>query len=503
MDILGILFLVVLILSIFAFGFFLYKSASSWGVLHSLLISFLFLESIAFLVASAGVLQRRGGWVRLHDSLSKKVVDAQKESVTLKYGELTNPTQDITKLFPLQNALGRLTLDRGRVWNSATLVQTQGNNVQLNLGAQPAAAPAAADPAADPAAGGAAPAAAPAAAPTGNSLPPNTVVYAFTEKADESGRLLPTSYLGEFVVADNQNGTVTLTPTLRSPQYDKVVGESNQWSLYELMPLDSHDAFAEVGSASSEDALFGRMDPDVLNKIFAALPESNRQAVIDSYTRDGQAANDNDPPDVVWERIKFIKDFSLDVDSLQVSTALDGGYFDDDGRTVDNRLKRGEGKERVEFKVDDEIDFVFSKAEELIQQGVAKLIKRYYVRSLNDYDDGFRLLDRHQFDVTERIAWMQRETAVLTEANRIAGEQIQGRQVEIANLKKEQVQYGKELEVVSSEATRLTEELEKTRTKLSELFRETQAMHSKLVAENARLQEIAGPGLASLENEKP
>jgi hypothetical protein len=329
------------------------------------------------------------------------------------------------------------------------------------------------------------------------------VVYAFTEKADESGRLLPTSYLGEFVVADNQNGTVTLTPTLRSPQYDKVVGESNQWSLYELMPLDSHDAFAEVGSASSEDALFGRMDPDVLNKIFAALPESNRQAVIDSYTRDGQAANDNDPPDVVWERIKFIKDFSLDVDSLQVSTALDGGYFDDDGRTVDNRLKRGEGKERVEFKVDDEIDFVFSKAEELIQQGVAKLIKRYYVRSLNDYDDGFRLLDRHQFDVTERIAWMQRETAVLTEANRIAGEQIQGRQVEIANLKKEQVQYGKELEVVSSEATRLTEELEKTRTKLSELFRETQAMHSKLVAENARLQEIAGPGLASLENEKP
>ena len=483
MDILGILFLVVLILSIFAFGFFLYKSASSWGVLHSLLISFLFLESIAFLVASAGVLQRRGGWVRLHDSLSKKVVDAQKESVTLKYGELTNPTQDITKLFPLQNALGRLTLDRGRVWNSATLVQTQGNNVQLNLGAQPAAAP--------------------AAAPTGNSLPPNTVVYAFTEKADESGRLLPTSYLGEFVVADNQNGTVTLTPTLRSPQYDKVVGESNQWSLYELMPLDSHDAFAEVGSASSEDALFGRMDPDVLNKIFAALPESNRQAVIDSYTRDGQAANDNDPPDVVWERIKFIKDFSLDVDSLQVSTALDGGYFDDDGRTVDNRLKRGEGKERVEFKVDDEIDFVFSKAEELIQQGVAKLIKRYYVRSLNDYDDGFRLLDRHQFDVTERIAWMQRETAVLTEANRIAGEQIQGRQVEIANLKKEQVQYGKELEVVSSEATRLTEELEKTRTKLSELFRETQAMHSKLVAENARLQEIAGPGLASLENEKP
>lgn len=500
MDLFGILFLVFLVIAVFAFGFFLFKAAASWGWLHSILIVLLLLESGAFLMASAGVLYRRGGWIRLHDSLTKRVADAEKETVDLKYGDLTNPVQDITKLFPLQNALGRLTLDRGRVWNGATVVQTQGNAVQLSLAAAVVAPPAEEGAVADPNNPNPAPA---AAVPAGDSLRPDTVVYAFTEVQDEVGRFLPKGYLGEFVVTDNANGTVTLTPTLRSPQYDRLVGQANQWSLYELMPLDSHDAFAEVGSVGSEDELFGRMDAEKLNTAFANLPESSRAALIDSYTRDGQAANENDPPDVVWERIEFTKDYSLDVDSLQVSTALDGGYYDDDGRTVDARLKRGEGKERVEFKAGDQVDFVFQKAEELISQDVAKVIKRYYVRTLNDYDDGFRILDRRQFDVTERIAYIQRESAILAESNRVGGEQIQLRQVEIANLQKEQAQYGKELEVANSEVARLTEDLQKTRTQLSELFRTNQALYGQIVTESERLKELAGPGLATVEGSNP
>lgn len=496
MDLFGILFLVFLVVLFFTFIYCLVKSAKKLGWLHSILVVFLFMETVAFMMATAGVLYRRVGWIKLHDSLVKRVETAEKETIDLTYGDLTNPVLDITKLYPLQNALGRLVVDRGRVWSSAALVGTQNNTVQLNLNAAaPAAIPAADEVAGDPNA--AAPA---AAAPTGDSLKVDSVVFAFAEKADEQGRFIPSGYLGEFTVTDNQAGTVTLTPILLAPQYSSLVNESNQWSLYELMPLDSHDAYVEVGSAPTEDELFGRIDPEKIQAQFASLPDAERTAVIDSYVRDGQAANDNDPPEVVWQLVEFLKDYQLDVDSQQESTALDGGYFDDLGRSIDGRLKRqGENNANVKFAAGDRLVLLSTNAEALISDGTAKVIKRYFVRQLNDYDDVFRLIDRKNFEVGERIAYFQRESKVLQDALAISNTQRQGRQIEIENLKKERDQYAKELEVVNSEVTRLADVLQQTRSQLSELFRTNQGLYDQIVAENKRLKEVAGPGLATLD----
>ena len=499
MDLFGILFLVFLVILFFALIFCLVKSAKKLGWIHSILVVFLFMETVAFMMATAGVLYRRVGWIRLHDSLVKKVEAAEKETVELTYGDLTNPVLDITKLYPLQNTLGRLVVDRGRVWSAASLVGTQNNTVQLNLNAAAAAVPLADESApADPNA----PAAVPPP-PTGDSLKVDSVVFAFAETADEAGRYVPSAYLGEFSVTDNQAGMVTLTPILLSPQYAGLINQSNQWSLYELMPLDSHDAYVEIGSAPSEDELFGRIDPEKIRAKFASLPETERDAVIDSYIRDGQAANDNDPPEVVWQRIEFLKEYQFDVDSQQESTALDGGYFDDLGRSIDKRLKRpGENNTNVKFAVGDQLVLLSTNAEALINDGTAKVIKRYYVRQLNDYDDVFRIIDRRNFEVGERIAYFQRESKVLEDALAISNLQRQARQIEIENLKKERDQYGKELEVVNSEVTRLTDLLQQTRTKLSELFRTNQGLYQQILAESQKLKKIAGPGLASLEEVK-
>jgi chromosome segregation ATPase len=140
-----------------------------------------------------------------------------------------------------------------------------------------------------------------------------------------------------------------------------------------------------------------------------------------------------------------------------------------------------------------------AEATKLISGGTAKVIKRYYVRQLNDYDDGFRIIDRRKFEVGERIAYFERESKVLQEALAISNLQRQARQIEIENLKKERDQYAKELEVINSEVTRLTETLQQTRTQLSELFRTNQGLYEQIVAENQKLKEVAGPGLASLE----
>lgn len=496
MDLFGILFLVFLVVVFFAFIFCLVKSAKKLGWIHSILVVFLFVETVVFMMATAGVLYRRVGWIRLHDSLVKKVEAAEKETIELTYGDLRNPVLDITKLYPLQNALGRLVLDRGRVWSSAVLIGTQNNSVQVNLNA---AVPAAVAPADGGMADPNAPAAAPAP-PAGDSLKPDSVVFAFAEKADELGRYIPASYLGEFTVTDNQAGVVTLTPLLLSPQYASLVNDSNQWSLYELMPLDSHDAFVEVGSAPSEDQLFGRVDAEKIKAQYASLPEAEQALVVDSYVRDGQAANENDPPEVVWELVEFLKEYQFDVDSQQESTALDGGYFDDLGRSIDGRLKRpGENNTLVKFAAGDQLLLLSANAVELIANGTAKVIKRYYVRQLNDYDDSFRIIDRKKFEVGERIAYFQRESKVLEDALAISNLQRQARQIEIENLKKERDQYSKELEVMNSEVTRLTESLQQTRSKLSELFRTNQGLYQQIVAENQKLKKVAGPGLASLE----
>lgn len=500
MDLFGILFLVFLVILFFTFIFCLVKSAKKLGWIHSILVVFLFMETVVFMMATAGVLYRRVGWIKLHDSLVKKVEVAEKETIDLTYGDLTNPVLDMDKLYPLQNALGRLVLDRGRVWSSAAVMGTQNNTVQLNLNAAaPAAVPAADDGLpADPNAP--APIAPP---PSGDSLKPNSVVFAFAESADELGRLIPSAYLGEFSVTDNQAGIATLTPILLSPQYSALAAGSNQWSLYELMPLDSHEAFVNVGAAPTEDELFGRIDAEKIAAQYASLPATEQAAVVDSYTRDGKAANDNDPPEVVWELVEFLKDHQFDVDSQQESTALDGGYFDDLGRSIDGRLKRpGENNTNVKFAAGDQLVLLSTNAVELITNGVAKVIKRYYIRQLNDYDDAFRIIDRRKFEVSERIAYFERESKVLQDALAISNLQRQARQIEIENLKKERDQYAKELEVVNSEVARLTESLQQTRTQLSELFRTNQGLYQQIVAESQKLKEVAGPGLASLEEVK-
>ena len=205
----------------------------------------------------------------------------------------------------------------------------------------------------------------------------------------------------------------------------------------------------------------------------------------------------------MWELVEFLKEYQLDVDGQQNSTILDGGYFDDSGRSIDRRLKRaGENNAFVKFAAGDQLVLLSKNAEDLTTNGTAKTIKRYYVRQLNDYDDAFRIIDRKNFEVGERIAYFQRESKVLEAALAISNAQRQVRQIEIENLKKERDQYAKELEVVNSEVNRLTEKLQQTRSQLSELFRTNQGLYEQIVAESQRLKEVAGPGLATLEENK-
>ena len=105
-----------------------------------------------------------------------------------------------------------------------------------------------------------------------------------TVDANEQNQALPNYYLGEFKVTTSQAGQVTLSPTLPlEPAQIEMIksGGATTWALYELLPLDSHTAFAAPGSkpGTDEEAIYGRMDKEALSTLLQRIPDGRRDVV--------------------------------------------------------------------------------------------------------------------------------------------------------------------------------------------------------------------------------
>ncbi|MDO4585171.1 MAG: hypothetical protein Q4D62_13835 [Planctomycetia bacterium] len=86
-------------------------------------------------------------------------------------------------------------------------------------------------------------------------LPKGTRIYAFEESDDE----LSARYLGQFFVKSVDAGDVTLDPdpvAVRNPRVlKKIAGSTGNWTLYTIMPADSHEAFRKVDEDELADLL--------------------------------------------------------------------------------------------------------------------------------------------------------------------------------------------------------------------------------------------------------
>ncbi len=121
MAITGIIFLLLLLISLGLFIFMLVKTARNWGGLHTTMLVFIFISTWVFIFVSAGVAKRRVGWIKVHDKLEKTVQDLQAEETKLRFGDLGTASSDQVALVPTLAQLNRLTADRGRVWRNATM----------------------------------------------------------------------------------------------------------------------------------------------------------------------------------------------------------------------------------------------------------------------------------------------------------------------------------------------------------------------------------------------
>ena len=193
----GILVLLALLVTLIVFIYLLVLTARGWGVLHTVMLCFLFIECWVFMFLTAGVHYERVRATKAAFAAAKDAKDSMARTEQLLNGDFTANPEEQDGLLPLKGQLRRMTADRGRVWREVTMLQSANDQYLLEM---PVAKPA------DDVAQDAAPA---AAAPNSESLPQNLVVYAFAEEKDQDGTALPKYYLGEFLVTSSQAGQVS------------------------------------------------------------------------------------------------------------------------------------------------------------------------------------------------------------------------------------------------------------------------------------------------------
>lgn len=474
--------LAVLILLVLAFGFFMWKSRDlmRWYTITASSLSLLL--AIVLLLPTAATLKSRAAWHKVKEDMEAQLVRLRSEQESLKNGD---PAVG-GGVLNLQENLNRYSVEAGRRWHdlravagaSATAITLEkvAPAAEVPPGMEGEVAPPAAPAAATPPAAGAAPAA------PNPLVPEGLIVYGFAETVRPGLEVaIPTFFLGEFRVRSSTPTQVVLEPTgrLETPQLQGITsGQASSWSLYELLPLDAHDVFTAEGSEPADDALFGRVDTELLTQL---MGQGISPETLAKYTRDGSRALPEDPPASRWIKIEFTQTHKIAVDSPEQRGALDGGFFDGSGQAVDSRLQRGGEDGSVTFNAGEQLVLKEEAANELIDSGVAKLVDNYYIRPLNDYRMVLRRLRLRLEAVGIRRQQLEREQKVLEDAIAATVKMLAANQEAKLKLEKDFAQIQVERAAISAYNGTVRQQLDETKATLTSLYRENLAMREQLV----------------------
>lgn len=462
----SILFLVVLVFSAFFFIYLLVKTASRWGILHSILVTTLFIECWVFLVMVAGVHDVRVPATKAAFTEAKRAADAEKRTEELQWGDFSFGEDDVDAVLPLKGRVRQLTADRGRVWRGVEFLQETGGSFDLQMAiVQPA--------------DGEAP-----VGPSSESLPQGLVVYGFGEEITQDGEkqyALPKVYLGEFSVKQSASGQITLAPLRQMPRQLQRASDGSiaTWTLYEVMPLDSHVAFAAQGSSPTDEEIFGRMDEEVISEIFADLEEPLRSQVIEQYTSDGKKATQTTPQGNLWVQLQLKKEIEIDVDSGDNANATERGYYDPSGRGIDDRIKAGGPVKLTPDNTRGELVVIKEEAVESLDADAFDIAQRVNVRQLNDYEKAFNEIAISDKELDEQRARVARDASEISKSIAAGNEMIVFRQQEAQQLAFDWENVQKELSLVSRLSQEADDQLASMRSEMNQWYKAIQTEHAR------------------------
>jgi len=191
------------------------------SIWNKVLVGFIFLGALGFAYQATLVLKINKNWRdKVHDH---EVVLAKVRVENLALKEADEDDGEGVRLGIRWNEvrLHKLLANRGRVWRNC---RPQPGNPQATGPATTVAI----------------------AEPNPHGIAMDAILYAFETPAEDGGR-----YMGEFVVTSVDDKQVVLTPTTtlsrKEAAYLAKSPGKGPWTLYDTVPLDNHDVFAESG----------------------------------------------------------------------------------------------------------------------------------------------------------------------------------------------------------------------------------------------------------------
>ena len=158
---------------------------------------------------------------------------------------------------------------------------------------------------------------------------------------------------------------------------------------------------------------------------------------------------------------------------------MDGGFFDENGRAVDGRLQRGENGQVV-FKKDEQILVKEEAANQLIDEGVARLIDGYYLRPLNDYRFVLRRIRLRLNDLASRTTELEFEKKELEIAIEKTQAMIVTNQVIKDDLEEDLAQFRVERASLEAYTNKLRDRYNKMRAEMIRLHRKNIELENEL-----------------------
>lgn len=482
----------------------------SWGVLHLLLTFCVFCTAVTTMVFAAASLKTRSAWHKRYADAELALKKEQDLRQLILEGNVNEVRQTTDSLRSINGRLARTIIDRGRVWSGCTPQGAPANN-SITLSTVPAPVGPVADPAA-----------APAANP--NRIQVKMVLQGFREVPHPAlaGVRVPTVYLGEFTVTAATDTTVTLSPlSMLDALQNQAITAPGTWALYEVMPIDSHRAFAvdidyQPDLEQEDDPIYGVMDKTGLEQLFASATDGfaavappgsplrqRFDATIAEYVRDGTRAEAADSAANTYYKVRFLRPkpgskHSFPVDVAQAEGVINSqGYFDSNGMAIVADLRRPDGSP-VEFEEGGVAVVDTQTADDWVAQGWVEKIEPVFVRPLYDFVHLFHRQQQDYLRIQRDKLMIERDQAILAETQKETERQIQYFLAERTRLQADVSGLGQEVDAVTKYREQLEREKADAMGVLSRLYRDNQRMAEQLRAATGRLTRapITAPAVA-------
>ena len=466
----------VLFLLLVGFAVVLWKAASNWRWFNIVAIVLTMLLAIAFLFPTAGVLRSRSAWHEVLESLELRLAQVKAETVDITLGEAVGAEASRSGgLIDLQSDLSSLAIEAGRRWRNLQLKGVNLNGpVSISLGPPPAD-----DLAGQP------------TAPAANAqplIPAETLVYGFSEKADDDSQIMvPDYYLGEFIVQASDPNQVTLVPTGTLEQYQLEWindGRASSWLLCELLPPDGHVPFVKPFSQADDKNCLGVVDEELVRELLVDASDATRLA----YLEDGRAAKPDDPPATRWVELQFTQNHRIEVDSPDERTLEDGGFFDGNGRALDAALQHGVDNGFISLKKGEKLLLKSEGAAELIAQGVAEELGSFFLRPLNDYGFVLRRIRLNLMSLADKKAELTAEELLLKEAISKTDQLLVANQEVKLKLEQDLTQFRIEKQSINEYKGKIAEEAQAMVAELNRLEQENAELEQQIEQKHIKIE---------------